>query len=392
MSHAQLSPSSASRWMVCPGSVALCKDLPDSSSKFAAEGTMMHTVAEECLSSTGVSAALYVGQMFSRDGHDVVFTAAHVAPVQHYVDYVNSLVDSTRGSLMVEQRLPIGFLTGEVNAKGTADAVIVAGDDLYVIDLKGGMGVRVDAEENPQLMIYALAAVDQFSLARDFRRVTMVIHQPRLSHVSECTISIKDLKAFGDEVLMAAAVTLDPAAPLVPSAKGCKFCKAKPTCPALRQEVLDTFDNVAPLAASDDELGAAMSKADLIEGWVKAIRAETERRLFAGIAVEGWKLVQGKRGNRSWIDAEAAEAALKAMKVKLTEMYDFKLISPTTLTKRLDAWMSDDGVTQKPIVGPRQKTRVMELITQKDGSPSVAPVADKRPALSMSADADFSVL
>jgi hypothetical protein len=392
MSHAQLSPSSASRWMTCPGSVALCKDLPDSTSKFAAEGTMMHTVAEECLNAAGINAAMYVGQKFSRDGFDCVFTAGHVDPVQQYVDYVNALVYTTRGSLMVEVKLPIGFMTGEANANGTADAVIVAGDDLYVIDLKGGMGVRVDAEDNPQLMIYALAVVDQLSLARDFKRVTMVIHQPRLNHVSECTMSIEDLKAFGGEVLLAAAVTLDPAAPLVPSAKGCKFCKAKPTCPALRQEVLDTFENIAPTTASDADLGIAMGKADLIEGWVKAIRAETERRLFAGIAVEGWKLVQGKRGNRSWIDAENAEATLKAMKLTLAEMYDFKLISPTTLGKRLDEWVDDDGVTQKPVCGPRQKVRALELIHQKDGSPSVAPASDKRPALTMSADADFSVL
>lgn len=392
MSHAQLSPSSAARWMTCPGSVALCKDLPDSSSKFAAEGTMMHTVAEECLSAAGVNAAMYVGETFNQDGHNSTFTADHVAPVQQYVDYVNDLVSSTRGELLVEQRLPIGHLTNEAGAKGTCDALILAGDTLYVVDLKGGMGVSVDAENNPQLAIYALAALEEFSLSHDFKTVTMVIHQPRLSHVSEHTISVTQLKAFGDAVLMAAAVTLDPEAPLVPSTAGCKFCKAKVTCPALRQEVMDTFENVAPEAASDDELGQAMSKVDLIDGWVKAIRAETEQRLLAGVAVDGWKLIRGKRGNRSWIDAENAEATLKGMKLTISEMYDFKLISPTTLGKRLDEWVDEGGVTQKPVCGPRQKLIALALIHQKDGAPTVAPFNDKRPALSMSADADFSVL
>jgi hypothetical protein len=392
MSHAQLSPSSAVRWMTCPGSLALCKDLPDDTNKFAAEGTMMHTVAEECLGAAGINAAMYVGQTFSRDGFDCVFTADHVAPVQQYVDYVNDLVASTGGQLLVEQRLPIGHLTNEIGARGTCDALILAGDTLYVIDLKGGMGVRVDAEDNPQLSIYALAAVEEFSLAHDFVNVTMVIHQPRLSHVSEHTISVTDLKAFGDDVVVAAAATRLAVAPLVPSTKGCKFCKAKATCPALRQEVLDTFDNVAPQAASDDELGQAMAKVDLIDGWVKAIRAETERRLLAGVAVEGWKLIQGKRGNRSWIDAEHAEATLKSMKLTVNEMYDFKLISPTTLGKRLDVWVDEGGVTQKPVCGPRQKLLALALIHQKDGSPTVAPFNDKRPALNMSADADFSVL
>lgn len=392
MSHAQLSPSSAARWMTCPGSVALCKDLPDDSNKFAAEGTMMHTVAEECLSAANVNAAMYVGETFTQDGYSTTFTSDHVAPVQRYVDYVNDLVSSSGGELLVEQRLPIGHLTNEAGAKGTCDALILAGDTLYVVDLKGGMALSIDAENNPQLSIYALAAVEEFSLSHDFKTVTMVIHQPRLNHVSEHTSSVIALKAFGESVLAAAAVTLDPQAPLVPSTAACKYCKAKATCPALRQEVMDAFENVAAETASDDKLGETMSKTELIEGWVKAIRAETERRLFAGVAVEGWKVVQGKRGNRSWIDAENAEATLKAMKLKVAEMYDFKLISPTTLGKRFDSWVDEGGVTQKPVCGPRQKLLALTLIHQKEGSPTVAPFSDKRPALTLNAEADFSVL
>jgi hypothetical protein len=392
MSHAQLSPSSAVRWMVCPGSVELCKDLPDSSSSHADDGTAAHELGEKILLGTAGEGGK--GMLGLKAENGVRVTSDMLTEVLKYTGYVQDIVAATGGTLMVEQRLPIGHLTGEQGAHGTSDTVILAGTELIVVDLKFGMGLRVDADFNPQLQIYALAALEEFGLAQDFETVRMVIHQPRLNHVSEWTQTVAEMAVFADEVARAAKATefgaaLVPAA-LVPSTKGCKWCRAKATCPALRQEVLDTFENVEPESATHDKLGWVMAKADLIEGWVKAIRAETERRLFAGIAVPGFKLVQGKRGNRAWSNYEEAEAALKAMKVKLLDMYDLKLVSPTTISKRLVQWSDSEGEARKPILGPRQQKKVLELITQKDGSPSVAPDSDKRPALALSAEADFS--
>ena len=232
---------------------------------------------------------------------------------------------------------------------------------------------------NPQLQTYALAALEQFGLAEDFQTVRIVIHQPRLNHVSEAAIPVDELLAFGETLSAAAKATRLPDAPLVVSEKGCKYCKAKATCPAIRDEVLGHFDNVEPTTATTDELGEAMAKADLIEGWVKAIRAETERRLFAGTPVAGFKLVQGKRGNRAWTDVEEAEKLLKSMKLKHDQLYEYKVISPTTADKLATAGA----------IGPRQWFKVLALITQADGKPSVAPEADKRPALVTSAEADF---
>lgn len=376
MSHAQLSPSSAVRWMTCPGSVALCKDLPDTSSSFADEGTDAHELAAECLES-GTDASGYVGRPMSKGN---IVSVEMALAVQDYVNYVRDVTQSTGGTLLVEQRLPIEDITGEVGAHGTADAVVIAGTELCIIDLKFGCGVAVEADNNPQLQIYALAAFDHFSIAHDFETVRMVIHQPRLGAVSERTQTVDDLAQFGAQVAQAAFLisTADPA--LVPSDKGCKFCKAKATCPALRKQVLDTFDTIKP-DASSDQLAEAMSKADLIEGWIKAIRAEVEARLLAGAPVPGFKIVQGKRGNRAWTNTDEAEALLKAMRVKHDEMYDYKLISPT----------SADKLAKAEIIGPRQWPKVQALITQSEGKPSVAPESDKRPALVMSAvDADFS--
>lgn len=372
--HAELSPSSAVRWMTCPGSVTASRDKVDKASAFAAEGTAAHYMGEQIL--IGVDPQLLVG---TKADNGVMMTEDMLADVLKYTSYVQDVVKATGGTLLVEQRMSIEHITGEQDASGTSDVVILAGAELIVVDLKFGMGLKVDADNNPQLQIYALAALEKFGLAEDFGTVRMVIHQPRLNHVSEWTQSVDDLLAFGKEVARAADRTREPYAQLVTSEKGCKFCRAKADCVAIRDEVLDAFERIEPESATTDELGEVMGKADLIDGWLKAIRAKTEANLFAGIPVAGFKLVQGKRGNRAWADVDAAEAMLKEMRVKHDLMYDYKVISPTTA----------DKLAKNGDIGPRQWPRVAALITQADGKPSVAPESDKRPALVLSAEADF---
>ncbi len=372
MAHAQLSPSSATRWMTCPGSVALTKDMLDTSSKYADEGTDAHELAALCLE-TNTDAVAYLGRVLT-EGHTVDDDMAR--HVQSYVQYVRDLAEG--GALLVEQRLPIGNLTGEKDAHGTTDALITHPDELTVADLKYGMGEPVQADNNPQLQIYALAALRQYELAYDFKTVRMVIHQPRLGAVSEWVQTVEELEAFAVRVAESAQYTEDPDAPLVPSTKGCRWCEAKATCPALRAEV-DALFEVVPEAAPEDTLATAMSKVDLVDAWSKAVRAETERRLLAGEPVNGFKLVQGRRGARAWGDKTDAEALLKKLRLKVDEMYDLSLISPTKAEKLHEAGT----------IGPRQWSKVVELVTQSDGKPSVAPESDKRPALVTSAVSDF---
>ena len=198
--------------------------------------------------------------------------------------------------------------------------------------------------------------------------------------ISEWVTTPDALMGFADEVAFAAIEIREGNDTLVPTEKGCQWCKAKPTCPAIRNKVLTDFDTVAPETAEPDDLARVMDNASLIEAWIKSIRAEVERRLMAGTPVAGYKLVQGKRGNRQWGNPEDAEAALKAMRVKHDQMYDYKLASPTSIEKLVKA----------EEIGPRQWIKIQELITQSEGSPSVAPESDKRPALNSSADdSDF---
>lgn len=391
--HARLSPSGASRWMKCPGSVVLEDGYPDTSSTYADEGTAAHELAAMALESQH-DARAYLGRVITVNGTDFTVDDAMVEAVQVYLDNVREY--AIDGELLIEQCLSISHITSEPDAHGTSDAVIIKGNELQVHDLKYGRGVKVDAENNEQLMIYALAALEQFSMLQDFERVVMVIHQPRLQHISEWSCSVEDLLAFGRMAGGIAEQALDLTEfgalnALNPGEIQCRWCKAKATCPALAREVRETVtatatpDDFADLDVAKpgaehtpDQLAAAMAKVDLIESWCTAVRAETERRLLAGDEVPGYKLVQGRRGARAWTSSTEAEATLKSMRLKIEEMYDLKLISPTTAEK----------LHKAGTIGPRQWPRLQDYITQSEGKPSVAPASDKRPALQITAVVD----
>ena len=399
--HAKLSPSSAHRWLYCPASVALEAGCPDESSEFADEGTAAHELAAMCLN-TSDDADFYVGSTIDVNGNIFTVDDDMAGHVQKYLDYVRAL----GGELMVEQRLSIEAITGEPDAKGTSDAVVLLEDELIIADLKYGRGVKVEANHNEQLAIYALAAVNEFGFLGDFKRVRLVIVQPRLDAISEWDTPIaktegnQALEKFAEHVAPRAARALQLVTGAAiepndyfPAEKPCRFCKAKATCPALTKHVLttvaddfvDTTQPIAPQLAPAIErsvdnvmLGNLLGAVDLIEAWCKSIRAKAESELLEGNPVPGFKLVEGRRGARRWADASEVEATMKSMRMKLEEMYDFTLISPTTAEK----------LAKSGAIGPRQWPKLQSLITQNEGRPSVAPESDKRPALSMQAKAD----
>lgn len=399
MAHAKLSPSGAHRWMRCPGSVVLEAPYPDSSSSYAREGTAAHELAALVLESPPTTAQDYVGKRieFEDDGETIHWPITQDM-ADHVDDYVKLVRERAEGkTLFVECKLPIGHITGESGATGTSDVVIVdhANATIEVIDLKFGMGVRVGAENNEQTQMYALGALEEYGILGDFDYVTMVIHQPRLNHVSEWSIPVAQLLHFGDNVRAAAmncgnAEAYGADAYLFPGEKPCRFCKAKATCPALRAEVaevvggssaatLDEFAEFAPetvdMQTGDNYLPIAMSKVGMVEDWCKAVRAEVERRLLAGQSVDGYKLVEGKRGHRKWVGHGEIEALFKSFRLRQDEMYDFSLISPTKAEKLFKE-------------NPKRWAKVKDLITQSTGNPSVAPTTDKRPALAVQSVAD----
>ncbi len=393
--HALLSPSAAEKWMGCPGSLLLEKGEPDTGSTFADEGTAAHFLASECLAD-GYPPKVHIGHHIEVTPDGARWQADLIEGPGFTVDddmaaYVATYVEAVRkyaegGALFIEQRLPITPWTTEPDAFGTSDAVVLTPDgELIVVDLKYGRGELVSPEENKQLMIYALAALEEFSLVGDIKSVRLVIHQPRVHHApQEWPVSLERLSAFGEEVKVRAAAALEcyneGHQVLSPSDSACRWCKAKHKCPALDKLVTETvgaqFDDltdaarIAP-AGNAEELAKKMAACDLIEKWIKAVRGKVEAELFAGREVPGYKLVQGKKGARQWLNADDAEATLKSMRLKVEEMYDMEVISPTSAEKIF----GEKGTA--PSV--KRWNKLQGLITQKDGGPSVAPASDKRP-------------
>jgi hypothetical protein len=397
--HALLSPSGAHRWMRCPGSVRLEQELnlERTSSEYSSEGTAAHKLAAMALEA-GNNTDAYHGLVIEADGRTFEVDQEMQQEVQKYVDVVRDF--AKLGDLMIEQRLPIEHMTGEKGACGTADAVVLAGEELIVIDLKYGKGIKVDAEKNEQLLMYASAALRQFSLLGDgFNRVRVVISQPRRDHLSEWDLSVEELAEFEAGVLGASFNTRcapgDVKQYLNPGPKQCKFCPAKAHCEALKEyamkTVVDDFVDVTqPLvpqltgvvemvaSSTSERLGQALEAVDLIEDWCSAVRKKAAAELHAGREVPKFKLVEGKKGARTWADAKVAEEELKRMRLKECEMYDFKLISPTSAEK----------LHKSGVIGPRQWPKLQSLVIQPKGSPSVVPVSDRRPALVVTAVAD----
>jgi hypothetical protein len=408
--HSKWSASGFESIMLCPGKKVLEQGKPDNTSKYAAEGTAAHQVLTWALQEERPATA-YIGRVIEADGFVFEVDQDMAGHVQVCVDYANDLKGDD-GTIFADIRVNYSSYLGvaEQEAWGTADVIVCRGTEVIVVDFKYGMGVEVDAERNPQMSLYGLGALQAYhGLVADFETVRMAISQPRIKRApSEWDCSVEELETWGRSTARSAVVSCKlaiefkndtPVEPelweqtyLRPSEKACKFCRAKATCPALRAEVADTVgltptpatpeefadlvvlaDSLKPEAGEDDAawIAACLSKVDLIEDWCKAIRAETERRLLAGDNVPGFKLVQGKRGARQWTDAKVAEETLKTMRVKLEDMYDFKLISPTTA----------DKLAKAGTIGPRQWPKLQGLITQSEGKPHVAPSTDSRPAL-----------
>ncbi|OXE36623.1 MAG: hypothetical protein CGW95_06535 [Phenylobacterium zucineum] len=341
-------------------------------SLYAATGSVIHEVAAECLTSQS-NCSDYIGKTYESDGYTIIFNESHAEIGQFYVDTMRGLHASLGGELLVEQGFDLEYLTKELGARSTLDSAIVpkVRGELLVCDLKTGAGVAVDAVNNGQGVIYAILAYDQYSMVTDITSVRIMIVQPPLNSVSEWVLSIEELEQWRTKVIEAATAAQAGNVAATPGEKQCRWCSKAATCTELNNLVFEAVEANDPKDIATDDLAEAMSKVEMIEGWIKSIRAETERRLLDGRTVAGWKLVQGKRGNRQWSKPADAEALLKSMRLKESDMYDFKLISPTTA----------DKLAKAGTIGPKQWEKVQQLITQSEGAPSVAPESDKRPAL-----------
>lgn len=371
--HAKLSASGATRWMGCPGSVNAEAGLPDSSSPYAEKGTVLHDIAEHMLvtNSDGSEFIDKTHVVFDDKGIPWVEAFVEASDIEHlrvYVDYVRNL----GGHMLVEQRVDFSdFVPGGF---GTADAVVLVEGVLYVIDLKTGQGNRVEAEENPQLMLYGVGSWAKFDMLMDFHTVKLAIVQPPLDHISEWEISVEDLVNWAEETVRPAAeLALTEDAPRVPSADACKWCKAKGRCKEYANQALcvvaDEFKDVGDFTVkdsdslTDEDLAAILDKASLVEGFLKAINAEATNTIMSGGVIPGFKMVAG-RSIRKWRDKAEAEKAIRK-KLKVADAYKKELISPAQAEKKLG----------------KDHPLIEDLTVKPEGKPTLVPETDKREAL-----------
>lgn len=375
--HALFSPSAAHRWMRCPGSLFMESSEAPSTSAFAEEGTRAHDLA-----------AAILGGLDVRSGDPEM-----LMHVNTYVDVVRKLADGY-GKVHVETKVDFSKALRQPDSFGTSDCIIVHAPLLTVVDFKYGMGVKVEAEGNEQMMLYALGAMYSLRLWKQIEAVQMVIVQPRINNISSCLIQIEDLVTFETEARLAAqranavieagAATHDD---LNPTDKGCRFCKAKAKCPALAEHVfrsvVDQFEDLdaTPPSMSNarvvteltpDLVGYLMGEVDLIEGWCKALRERCQQDLEAGVDVPGWKLVAGRKGLRRWDSENVVADKLKSFGLNDYAIYEKSLISPA----KAETLVKAGQLTKE------QWAELQAEMKQANGKPAVVPVSDKRPAIS----------
>lgn len=391
--HSNLGASKAHRWMACPGSVNMERDIPDRSSEHAMEGTAAHFLGEEILQ----GAEYPLGELIpvsDREGGEVHFpvTEEMLEAVQVYVDFVNE--QTTEGTKrFIEQEFDLDPLNPPAPMYGTSDCAIWNPETrhLHVIDYKHGRGVVVEVEGNPQLMYYALGAVVALRVKPE--TITLSVVQPRAHHadgpVRSWTFGWDTLAAYKRELFAAAERTQAPDAPLV-TGDHCRFCKAQAVCPAQKALAEDTAQAEFAVVQADpkalpvpetlelDQLTRALEVAPTIEGWFRAIREHVQYLIEVGEEVPGWKLVE-KRATRKWNDETAAAEWLE-QQIGEEAYEDPKLRSPAQAEKQL-----------KKLAGKEAAKQMDQFVTKQSSGVTLAPDTDNRPAVVAGVD-EFTAL
>lgn len=390
--HALLSPSGAEKWLTCSASLACEKDIPNASGKAAVTGTACHTIAEmhlnQYIKGTALPLEREVGAYVLDEGKGqikalispmkgaVLITADMIEQVRKYTDYCKPIIDvATYAKLEMRVNLTGVLHPGYegVETFGTADLVAVqelANTDEHMLvigDLKTGRH-RVEAKENKQLMLYALGVYRRLKRRYNITVVRLVIFQPYAGGASEWDISVEGLELFAKFAQKRALLAIDAyfrgkknlkASDFKPSADGCQWCRFSEQCAArtktvnavLAEELEDDF----ALELTPEQLVAEYEKLPLLRQHIDKVEKAMATALHSGKKVPGYKLVEGKMGNRAWKDAEA-----------VYEKYGYKL-------------------TKEVLMTPTEAVKVIseeelkDFITRKPGAPCVATADDKRP-------------
>lgn len=369
--HAKHSPSHASIWGTCTAAPTLEAGIPDKGSSYAAEGTLAHAIAElKVLKKfTPMPLTEYKNKLGALKA-DPLYQPEMDGYTDQYVDEIVKICHAfpSKPYVVAEKRLDMGHIVPD--CFGTADCVVLYGSILHIFDFKYGKGVPVSADHNPQMRLYALGAVKEYSMLGDITLVCTHIIQPRLDHYESEMLSIDVLNAWGDELGRRVSEALITGGSFVPG-EHCRFCKAKSICRA-RAEALLTLEE--PKARTDQgetltdaEIGDILSRAIALENWVKGLEEYAQDKLLQGGEIPGWKLVEG-RSVRTITNTDEAFGVLTSSGYDSDLLYERKPLGLTALEK---------------LCGKKKLTELIgTYITKPAGKPTLAPESDKRKAYS----------
>lgn len=379
--HAKLSASGAHRWMACPPSVALEQNYPDQGSVFAAEGTLAHEVAELKLRAYAIepmSKSAFNSRFGELKKHEL-WQAEMDEHTDRYLDYIKGVILSYSVQPFVAAEKKVDFSKYVPGGFGTADCLVLAGNVLHVIDFKYGKGVEVSAVDNPQMMLYALGALNAYALLYKFDIVKMAIVQPRINNISEFELTADELISWGENVVA-------PKAKLAAEGKGeynpgdhCRFCRAKAECraraekcmellPVAQQWEEDSKKAVTKVAGlyGESELSEYLKAGKLLKAWYEDIQDYALGLCLNGHDVPGFKAVEG-RGSRAFTDQDAAFDTLMANGVDKAMLYEYVPLSLAQAEK---------------VVGKKRFGELMaDFIMTRPGKPTLVPESDRRKAI-----------
>lgn len=379
--HALLSPSSSSRWLNCTPSARLAETAEDKSSVYAEEGTLFHEICEYCLAqwNAGVWEPDPFGEELPelKDDHLMhpLFRQEMFKNARNYCDFVmneNYNLEKSDGAckLLLEEKVDISEYAPE--CFGSVDCLLVGRDTLIVIDLKYGEGVKVYAERNTQMMLYALGAIKG---KPSIKTIRLVIAQVRLNHFDVWEISANDLLQWADRVLK-------PTAKKAFAGKGeqkigdwCGFCPVKAQCRKQYEAVVNDFDRYEyPELLTEDEICDLIEKIDKYKGWLESVNKFVYDEALRGHKWKGYKLVAG-RSSRVITDEEAIRQDLLTKKYLEDEIFNIKLKGIGDLEK---------------LVGKKQFSALYgQYVRSKPGNPKLVP--DSAPGDEINPLSDFDI-
>ena len=372
--HALLSASGAHRWLLCPPSAKLEEQFPDTASDTAEEGTLAHELAELKVRNyfnPGEVSKRKLTYAINKLKKDRLWQDEMLTHTDTYLDYIRevSVKLPSQPSVEIEKHLDLSaYIPGGF---GTADFIMLQGEDLYVMDFKYGKGVPVFAEENPQMLLYALGAFEAYKILYSIKQIHLAIIQPRLDSISEWDCSLDELLKFGIHVKERAALAIEGAGKFCPGEKQCRFCRAKAVCRARAEEnvrlAFSPDKGKLPPLITNAEVGNYLLQGEDVAKWLSDLKDYALKECLAGKEIPGWKAVEG-RGQRDWTDMDAA----------------FERLTKSGLTEEVMLWEKKPLTLAQveKLVGKKDfQDAVGEFVVKHPGKPALVKESDRREAI-----------